>query len=277
MKNLLLKKLFKPTGRILIIATFALAILLPTSCKTTKDIAYFQDAQNGKQAAVAPQHITLQPEDKITIVVNSRNQELSNMFNLPYISRQLGTTNISYGNTQGISCYTIDQNGEIDFPELGKVKIGGMTRQEVAEHIKNRLTESNLIKDHIVTVEYANLCVSVLGEVKSPGRYKIDRDAITILDAISLAGDLNIHGRRDNIRVLRNENDIQSTYTVSLLSLDSLYKSPVYYLQQNDVVYVEPNEMRARQSTVNGNNVRSSSFWISLASLITSIATLITR
>ncbi len=277
MKKSVIKRHFKFASKFITAATVALVMLVPTSCQSTKEIAYFQDAQNGKRVVTTPRHITLQPEDKITIVVNSRNQELSNMFNLPYISRQLGSSTTNYSSSQGISCYTIDKNGEIDFPELGKVKVSGMTRQEVAEHIKNKLTASNLIKDHIVTVEYANLTISVLGEVKSPGRYKIDRDAITLLDAISLAGDLNIHGRRDNIQVLRNEGDRKVTYTVSLLSLEDLYNSPAFYLQQNDVVYVEPNKMRARQSTVNGNNVRSSSFWISLASLLTSVITLVTR
>lgn len=277
MKKLVIKRLINSACKFITAATVSLVMILPTSCQSTKEIAYFQDAQNGNRVETAPKHITLQPEDKITIVVNSRNQELSNMFNLPYISRQLGSTNSTYLSSQGISCYTVDKNGEIDFPELGKVKVAGMTRQEVAEHIKNKLTASNLIKDHIVTVEYANLSISVLGEVKSPGRYKIDRDALTLLEAISLAGDLNIHGRRDNIRVLRNEGNSQKTYTVSLLSLEELYNSPAYYLQQNDIVYVEPNKMRARQSTVNGNNVRSSSFWISLASLLSSVITLVTR
>ncbi len=248
------------------------AALLITSCASTKDVLYFQDAQNGQETIVQHKHITLLPEDKITIIVNSRSKELSEIFNLPYTSRQIGNTNNT--TAQGISCYTITQSGEIDFPELGKIKIAGMTREEVSEHIKTRLVEANLIKDPIVTVEFANLTFSVLGEVKSPGRYKIDRDAITILDAISLAGDLNIHGKRDNISVLRNEQGTQKTYKVNLLSLDELYSSPVYYLQQNDIVYVEPNKMRARQSTVNGNNVRSSSFWISLASLLTSITVL---
>ncbi|MBQ7878529.1 MAG: polysaccharide biosynthesis/export family protein [Bacteroidaceae bacterium] len=257
---------------------FTIIAILMVACTSTKEIAYFQDAQHGDETVVVPKQITLQPEDKITIVVNTRKKELSDIFNLPYISRQLGVSN-SYSYAQGISAYTIDVNGEIDFPEIGKIKIAGMTREEVSQTIKNKLIEKNLLTvPAVVTVEFANLKISVLGEVKNPGRYNIDRDAITLLDAISLAGDLTIHGQRTNIRVIRSTaNGTQKTYCVNLCSLDELQASPVYYLQQNDVIYVEPNEMRARQSTVNGNNVRSSSFWISLASLLTSISLIFVR
>ena len=108
-----------------------------------------------------------------------------------------------------------------------------------------------------------------------PGRYNIDKDHLTILDALSQAGDLTIYGKREKVLVLRNENGKQRVYGINLCSADHLYSSPVYYLQQNDVVYVEPNDTKARQSTVNGNNVRSTSFWISLASLLTTISVLI--
>ena len=122
-----------------------------------------------------------------------------------------------------------------------------------------------------------NLAISVLGEVGKPGRYNIDRDKITLLDAISMAGDLTIYGKRDNVYVMRNEGGKQTSYQVNLLSAQDVYSSPAYYLQQNDVIYVEPNSVRARQSTVNGNNVRSTSFWISLASLLTTITVLFVK
>ena len=150
-----------------------------------------------------------------------------------------------------------------------------MTRDEIARMIKNRLVEEGLVQDPIVTVEYLNLKVSVLGEVARPGRVSIDRDEYTILDALSAAGDLTIYGQRENIRVIRAENGIRKTYVVNICSTQDLFSSPVYYLQQNDMIYVEPNDVRARQSTVNGNNIRSTSFWISLASLLTSVTSTI--
>lgn len=259
-----------------ILFTFGLLLML-ASCNTTKDIAYFQDAQHGTELSIDRKLITLKPEDKITILVNTRNQELTSMLNLPYVSRQIGSTT-NYGTTQGVSAYTIDKEGCINFPTLGKVHIAGMTRSEVAEKIMNLLDKEGKAKDATVTVEFANLKYSVLGEVKSPNSYAIDRDAVTILDAISKAGDLTIQGQRTNIQVIRREEDNkEKVYKVNLCSLQELRESPVYYIQQNDVIYVEPNKMRARQSTVNGNNIRSSAFWISIASLLTSVFNLITR
>lgn len=252
-----------------------------SSCGTSKDVVYFQDLKPGESEITIPevQAITVQPEDKISIIVNSRDPQLTDLFNLPYVSRQLGqslkTGGVSAGTSQGVSGYTVDAEGNIDFPVLGKIQVAGMKREEIAEHIKNELITKNLVKDPVVTVEFMNLCVSVMGEVNNPGRFAIDRDRLTILDALSMAGDLTIYGNRQKVLVLRQEDGQQRVYGVNLTSGEHVYTSPAYYLQQNDVVYVEPNSVRSRQSTVNGNNVRSTSFWISLASLLTSIGILI--
>ena len=152
-----------------------------------------------------------------------------------------------------------------------------MSREALTYYIKNELIVRNLVKDPIVTIEFANLCVSVLGEVNKPGRYNIDREKITLLDALGMAGDLTIYGKRENILVLREEGGKQITYKVDLNSGQSLVTSQAYYLQQDDVIYVEPNNTRARQSTTNGNNVISTSFWLSVASLLTTVAVLIVK
>ena len=251
------------------------------SCGSSKEVVYFQDLRPGETEIKLPEvkAITVRPEDKISIIVNSRDPQLTDLFNLPYVSRQLGqslrTNGVTASSNQGVSAYTVDANGKIDFPVLGKIHVAGMKREEIAECIKNELIKENLVKDPVVTVEFANLCISVLGEVNSPGRFGIDRDRLTILDALSMAGDLTIYGNRSKVMVLRQEGDVQRVYGLNLTSGEHIYSSPAYYLQQNDVVYVEPNEVKARQSTVNGNNVRSTSFWISLASLLTSVAILI--
>lgn len=254
-----------------------LGMALWSACSSPRQVVYFQDLRPGETeiAMSAVSEIRLRPEDKVSIIVNSRDPQLTNLFNLPYVSKQLGAVSGSSGSNQGVSGYTVDDQGEIDFPVLGKLYIAGMKRQEVAEFIKNKLIAANLVKDPIVTVEFQNLCISVLGEVNNPGRINIDRDKITILDALSMAGDLTIYGKREKVLVLRQEGDIQRVYGINLTSGQHVYTSPVYYLRQNDVVYVEPNAMKSRQSTVNGNNVRSTSFWISLASLLTSIGILI--
>lgn len=179
--------------------------------------------------------------------------------------------------SQGISGYTLDVNGDVDFPILGKVHVQGMTRDEVATHVKNLLVENNLAKDVVVSVEFMNLSVSVLGEVTKPGRYAIEKDKLTLLEALAMAGDLTIYGKRDNVKVLRIENGVHKSYKVNLCRAQDVMSSPVYYIQQDDQIYVEPNDVCARQSTVNGNNVRSTSFWISLASLAASVGTLLIR
>lgn len=261
----------------------ALFLALLTSCASTKQISYFQDARSGGAIAqsVEPVVIKVWPKDKISIIVNSKDPMLANLFNLPLVTKQIGQTasNSNTGSSsQGVSGYTIREDGCIDFPVIGDIYVAGMTREEIAVLIKNELIERNLVKDPVVTVEFLNLTVSVLGEVSSPGRYNIDRDQITLLDALSMAGDLTIFGKRDEVLVMREVQDgRQQVYRVNLCSANDLYNSPVYYLQQNDVVYVEPNSMRARQSTVNGNNVRSASFWMSLASLLTTITVLFVK
>ena len=252
------------------------------ACSTPARITYFQDLRPGEseQQVVAATEIKVRPGDKLSIIVNSRDPQLTQLFNLPYVTKQLGQGTISAGatsanNSQGVSGYTVDEEGRIDFAVLGEIEIAGKNREEIAAFIKEELLAKNLVKDPVVTVEYMNLCISVLGEVASPGRYSIDRDKVTLLDAISMAGDLTIYGKREKVLVLREENGVQRVYGVNLCSAEHLYTSPVYYLRQNDVVYVEPNNVRARQATVNGNNVRSTSFWISLASLLTTIAVLV--
>lgn len=250
---------------------------LLSSCGSSREIVYFQDLQPGKSEITLPeaQAITVQPEDKISIVVNSRDPQLANLFNLPVMTKSIGQISQTSGASQGISGYTVDAEGNIDFPVLGTVHVGGKTRMEIASAIKEQLIQHNLVKDPLVTVEFMNLTVTVMGEVNSPGRYSIDKDRVTLLDALGMAGDLTIYGKRENVLVMREEGGVQRVYGVNLCSGEQLYTSPVYCLRQNDVVYVEPNNMRARQSTVNGNNVRSTSFWLSLASFLMSIGILI--
>lgn len=265
-------------------AFFLFAVWATFSCSAPSRVTYFQDLRPGEseQKVVAATEIKVRPGDKLSIIVNSRDPQLTQLFNLPYVTQQIGqmsasrsSGSVSSGTSQGISGYTVDEKGMIDFPVLGKIEIADKNREEIAAFIKGELLAKNLVKDPVVTVEYMNLCISVLGEVAQPGRYSIDRDKVTVLDAISMAGDLTIYGKREKVLVLREEEGVQHVYGINLCSAEHLYTSPVYYLRQNDVVYVEPNNVRARQATVNGNNVRSTSFWISLASLLTTIAVLV--
>jgi len=215
--------------------------------------------------------------DKISIVVNSKNPELAEMFNLPVMTHRIGQhINNSYSYNQQMSSYTVDSKGNIDFPVLGEVHVDGLTREEIASRIKDDLVGKNLVKDAVVIVELMNPGISVLGEVNKPGRFNINRDYLTLLEALSMAGDLTIYGKRENVLVIRQEEGGGETYyRINLCDSKSMHSSPAYYLRQNDLVYVEPNDVRARQSTLNGNNVRTASFWMSLASLLTTLGVLI--
>ena len=253
--------------------SMAALVMMAVSCAVPK-VAYFTDAQLGQEVRVpSAEDLKLQEGDKISIVVNSRDPLLTNLFNLPIVTSSIGDSNSSVA--RGMAGYTIDRFGEIDFPVLGKLHVAGMSRSEIASYIKESLVSNNLIKDPVVTVEFENLTISVLGEVNKPGRISIDRDRVSLMDAISMAGDLTIYGRRENVLIQREEKGTKTFYKVDLTSSADLYASPVYYLQQNDIVYVEPNETRARQSTVNGNNIRSTSFWLSLTSVLTSVTVMI--
>lgn len=254
---------------------FIAVISLATSCASKKDIIYFQDLKSGMtERTISPNSIKVQSGDKLSIVVNSKDPQLSNLFNLPVTSQLVGVRGSS---SQQMSCYTIDQQGNIDFPIIGLIHVAGMSRTEIAQKIKQLIISNNFIKDPTVTVEFANLYVAVLGEVNHPGRYAVDRDNLTLLDAISMAGDLTIYGNRNKVTIIREKDNKQTTYMVDLRSANDLFSSPAYYLQQGDVIYIEPNTVRARQSTVNGNNVLSTSFWMSVASLATTIALFFVR
>ncbi len=248
-------------------------LMLACSCSSVKNISYLQDTANGAIYELAEvQKIRVQPEDKISIVVNSKDPLLMQLVNLPDANVRISGP-VNYVNSE-VSGYTVDKYGKIDFPVLGAVYVEGKTRAEIAALIKERLITEEIVRDPVVTVEFVNLAVSVMGEVGKPGKYMINKDKITILDALSMAGDMTIFGVRESVTVLREDEGKQISYKVNLLNTQSLLQSPAYYLTQNDIIYVEPNEVRARQSTVNGNNIRSTSFWMSLASLLTSVTIL---
>lgn len=268
-----------------VLATLALALL--ASCGTPKNIAYFQDVHNDTVLSIEEASpIRIKPADQISVIVNAIDGTVAAMFNLPYFTRRIGesqtlTSNAGTGSSltasSSISGYTVDTEGFIDFPVVGRIQLAGKTREEAEAHIKQVLVDSRQIKDPVVTVEFMNLGFSVLGEVARPGRFKIDRDYFTLLDAIGLAGDLTINGQRENVTVIRHDGEEEHIYKVNILNTRQLYTSPAYYIQQGDIIYVTPNDRRMRDSTVNGNNIRSSSFWISLGSLLTSIAVLVLR
>ena len=248
---------------------------LLSSCQAPK-LGYFQDVQSGQvQELQKPKLVTVQPGDKLSIIVSSKDPGLAYLFNLPIVGRYKTSQSDVNLNANQVASYTVDANGEIDFPVIGKISLKGMTRSEIATHIKSLLISRELLKDPVVTVDFLDLFFSVMGEVNDPGRFLMDHDVTTIIDALSRAGDLTINGKRDNILVMREEEGKQMAYRVDLTNIQSLYNSPVYYLKQGDMIYVEPNEKKAREATAAGNAFLQPSLWISLASLLTTVSVLI--
>lgn len=258
--------------------TLILFCLVMASCKVPKNITYMQGFENGETSAVmTPVRITVQPDDRLVIMVASSDPELSAAFNLQITQYRYGT-GTRMATTDGRSAtYTVTPDGTIDFPLIGTVKVQGLNRNEVAERLKQEIRSRELMKDPIVTVEFLNARIAVLGDVRNPGEYEIDRDNMTILQAISKAGDLNITGLRNNVLVVREESGKDKAYRVDLTDTKALMESPAYYLRQNDVVYIEPNNTKKRQATETSNVFYNPSIWVSVASVLTSIAVIIFR
>lgn len=246
-----------------------------TACKTPEKINYIQDVEPGvTQPIESRQSIIIQPKDMLSIIVSTKDPELAAIFNLSVQANRAGVPIFSSAYNQYLSGYVVDNNGDIDFPILGKIHAAGLSRWALQERIIQKLIERDLLKDMVVTIEFMNFKVSVLGEVKNPGTYSIEGDKVTVLEAIAMAGDLTIYGLRNEVYVIREENGERQNFKLDLRSKD-IFNSPAYYLRQNDIIYVQPNEVRAGQSTINQNNVRSISLWLSITSLLTSISILV--
>ena len=258
-----------------LLSTICVAILMLSSCGTVKDIAYFQNKMVDTPEAIDKHAgIVIQPKDMLSIVVSSRNPELVAMFNLPVVSYQAGSEVVSGAGQQRLVGYIVDNSGKIDFPVLGPIEVAGLTRWELSELIKSRLLKDGLLTDAVVTVEFMNFKVSVIGEVNSPGTFTINGDKVTVLQALSLARDLTIFGERENVTVIRERDGQRTMYEINLCDV-SMFNSPAYYLQQNDVVYVQPSAVKARQSTTDDKALRMTSIFVSGGSLLVSIASLV--
>ena len=257
-----------------------IAAALLYSCSTPKDIAYFQNAMQLQGMALqAEQKFRLRPEDKISIVVNSSNPMLEQQFTLTsrgnsnnILGAETSPATVSSSGSGGsIIAYTVDEQGTIDFPVLGKIRVEGMTREEVAAYIKERLIARELVSEPIVTVEYVNMSVNVLGEVSSPGNVPITKDHFTVIDALAKSGDLTINGNRRTVMVSRNNNGVNEVYQIDLTDMQKTMLSDGYYLQQNDLVYVTPNDKRKRDSTNTGNIFHTPYIWMSIISMLASL------
>lgn len=227
------------------------AVLALSSCASRQDVIYFQDEPISEAITNQNSNFELRykTDDLLTIIVSADDPVVAQPYNL-----QAASTTTSVIDAQGslkMQTYLIDSQGNIEFPGLGTIKIGGLTRSEANNLLKERLKE--YIKNPIVNIRLANFTVTVLGEVKNPGSYTIQDEKISISEALGLAGDLTIYGKRDNVLLIR-EVDGQKKYSKIDLTSVNVLNSANYYLTQNDVLYVEPNNARVRASSYNQNN-----------------------
>lgn len=223
-------------------------ITLSSSCVSNKKIAYFQDIQTVNQAklenAAAFTEPRIQPDDILSINIFTLNQQTGSIINQAAATPTLGGNTNSSLAAQSTG-FLVDKNGEIELSLIGKLKVSGLSTYQARELIREKAAE--VYKQPNVQLRFANFKVSVLGEVNAPSAYTLPNEKVTILDALSLAGDLTIYGRRDNVLIVR-DSDGKKEFARLDLNSSNIFNSPFYYLKQNDVVYVEPNKRKVSAS-----------------------------
>ncbi|MDC2615353.1 MULTISPECIES: polysaccharide biosynthesis/export family protein [Bacteroides] len=252
-------------------------LLLPfllTACQSYKKVPYFQNVEVVNEAEQQEKlyDAKIMPKDLLTIVVSCTNPELAIPFNLTVASNAgIAVSTSSYVTTQPVlQPYLVDNEGNINFPVLGELKLGGLTKREAEQLIIDKL-KPYMKETPIVTVRMVNYKISVIGEVTRPGTFTISNEKVNLLEALAMAGDMTVYGLRDNVKLIREDaNGKQQIMTLDLNKAETIL-SPYYWLQQNDIVYVTPNKAKARNSDV-GN---STSLWFSATSILVSIVSLL--
>jgi polysaccharide export outer membrane protein len=244
-------------------------ILLLFSCASRKDVVYYQGIDGiATQENSNSYEIKIQPDDLLMIIVSAEDPEIAFPFNLRSISVQNpGSLDGAIGQ-QSMQLYLVDASGSIEFPVLGKLKVGGLSRSEVLQMLQQKI--GVYIKNPIINLRVMNFKVSVQGEVNAPGTYTVDSERITLIEALSKASDLTIYGKRDNILIIREIDGVKSYSRVDITKADFI-NSPFYYLAQNDVVYVEPNKTKINGAAIGPNT----GVIISITSILITLITLI--
>ena len=257
-----------------LMAIFCVTVLLMSSCVSMKKIAYLQNSENiTYEVSDSLYDAHIMPKDVLTITVSTTDPEAAAPFNLS-VPTALNQTS-RYSTAQPVlQAYLVDNNGCIDFPVVGTLQVGGLTKSACEQLIQGKIKPyMNENENPIVTVRMSSYSVSVLGEVTRPGSFQVSREKITIFEALALAGDLTIYGVRDRVKLVRE--DAKGRKKIHTLDLTdaNIVNSPYYYLQQNDVVYVEPNKVKSQ----NANVGQITTLALSATSIVISLATLITN
>lgn len=262
---------------IIISILFILSLLLG-SCSNTKKVAYMQSlnangsamSEQNKPAGLYDAHF--KPKDLLSITVVTSEPDASRNYNL-LIPQMLESSNNLYS-TPTMQAYLVDNEGNIDFPVLGKLKVAGLTRNELEENIQKKLENAFRNERPIITIRITNYSVNILGEVARPGKYLTANERMTLFEGLALAGDMTIYGKRDNVKIMRENVDGSKHIIVVNMNDKMIINSPAYFLEQGDVVYVEPNKSRSKSSNINSAEtltVSALSIIISLTSLIFNI------
>lgn len=241
-----------------------LLTLLVSGCASRKNVIILKDIDKARIENAAIFNTRIMRDDKLSIIVSCADVEVSQPYNTP-MTGLIGQGGNYIGNSGITPGYIVDRNGCIDFPTLGRIKVDGMSRDELVDLLQARLSEQ--IKDPTVTVQFMNYRITLLGAVRSPGTYTIGTERISVLDAIGMAGDLQMKSRRNNVLVVRDKGGEVLHGRLNLQS-SSIFTSDFYYLQQNDVVYVEPTRGGIRDGS-------TSSFLPYLLGTVSSIISLV--
>ncbi len=259
--------------KLICLFVFAVAIILTFgSCGSSKKVAYFQNADSISLASSKMLYdARIMPKDQLTITVITSDPDASKPFNLS-VSNTLGATGQLSSGAGSLQGYLVDNEGNIDFPVVGKLHVGGLTKTECQDLIKSKVAQylsENV--NPIVTVNMSSYRVTVIGEVGSPGVVQVPTEKMSIIEALAQRGDLTIYGKRDNIMLIRE--DANGEKSIHRLNLNdaNLIASPYYYLQQNDIVYVEPNKVKANNSAIGS----STTIWFTVIGIVTSLASLV--
>ncbi len=244
-------------------------LIAAASCTSYKKVPYLQNSSSVDPATVVELYdAKIQPKDMLTITVSSEDLEAAIPFNLTVGTLQ---TAARYVTSQPVlQTYLVDNEGYIEFPTLGRLYVGGLTKNEVESIIKEKLTP-NFTNAPIVNVRMVNYKISIIGEVVRPNTYTISNEKVNVFEALALAGDLTIYGRRDGVKLIRENADGTKQIVPLNLNDANLIYSPYYYLQQNDVLYVEPNKAKAQNSDIGS----MTSLWFSGTSILISLVSLL--
>lgn len=257
------------------ISFFALIVttaFLLGSCGSTKNVAYFQNSDTvDLSQSQFLYDAKIMPKDQLTITVSTTNDEAAVPFNLTVPTPQSVNSRSSYSQAM-LQTYLVDNSGNITYPIIGEIHVGGLTKSEaenmIREKIKVYMAET---ENPIVTVKMTGYQISVIGEVARPGTFTVSREKITVLEALAQAGDLTIYGMRNNVQLIREDADGKKAIYFLNLNDANLINSPYYYLQQNDVIYVTPNKVKAQNSSVGS----MTSLWFSATSILISLTSLL--